>query len=87
MIKQIVILLFIIAILFITIDLGWTYNQCPEPKIIYKFIPRTFAENEENPIPLDDIFKKMFSEPTPWIGSFGIDSKKKKINDMYISQS
>jgi hypothetical protein len=83
----IIIILLIIGVLFVTIDLGWTYNSCPDPQVIYKFVPRTFAENQDNPIPLDDILGKMFTEPTPWVAQFNKNIKIKKINDEFVSQS
>lgn len=86
MIKVVILIILVIGLLLITLDLGWTYNSCPEQQIIYKFIPRSFSENQDNPVPLDDLFGKMFSDATPWIASFNTNILPKKINDLFISQ-
>ena len=52
-------IIFIIGLLFVIINLVKTYNPCPAPKVIYRYVPRTFIEEQENPVPLDDIFYAM----------------------------
>ena len=86
MLNGILIIILITAILFVTIDVTKTYNSSPPPQTIYKFIPRSFAENQANPVPLDAIFGKMFNNATPWVASFGKDIKQHKINDFFVSQ-
>ena len=36
----------------------------------YKFIPRSFKEEQDNPVPLMDIYYKLFNYSSPWIRSF-----------------
>jgi hypothetical protein len=83
-------IIFIIGLLFVIINLVKTYNPCEPPKIIYKYVPRTFIEEQENPVPLDDIFYSMFNDPTPWVASVDIERRKNDIgenlNRYYISQ-
>lgn len=66
------------------------YNKCPPVKHIWSYVPRTFIEEQENPVPLDDIFYDMFNNPTPWVASVDIERKKNDIgqnlNRYYISQ-
>lgn len=69
--------LFIIGIIFIVIDVVKSYYKCPPEKIIYRFVPRTFEEEQNYPIPLDTIFNKMFDLPSPWVNSFDIHKTKK----------
>lgn len=38
-----------------------------QPRVEYKFIPRTFKEEQENPVRVSDVFSGMFSEPSPWV--------------------
>ena len=40
--------------------------KCPPPKVIYKYVPRTFKEEQENPTQATDIFSKMFKQPSSW---------------------
>jgi hypothetical protein len=88
--KVIMQILFCIGLLMITIDLVKTYNRSPPPKTVYRYVPRTFVEEQENPVPLDDIFYEMFNNPTPWVASVDVERKKNDIgenlNRYYISQ-
>ena len=83
-------LLFIIGIILIIVDLAKTYNKCPPEKTVYRYIPRTFIEEQENPVPLDDIFYDMFNNPTPWVASVDVQRRKsdiaENINKYYLTQ-
>jgi len=59
-----------------------------KPRVIYRYIPRTFIEEQEDPIPVTDIFETMFSQPTPWVDSIRTYDRKKqeKINKYFVSQ-
>jgi len=82
--------IFIICVILLIISLVKAYNQCPPPKIIYRYIPRTFIEEQENPVPLDDIFYDLFQMPSPWVASVDVERRKNDIgenlNRYYISQ-
>jgi hypothetical protein len=60
-----------------------------EPKIIYKYIPRTLEEEETQPIYVSQIFKTMFTQPSVWINSIEDDyfRKQEDINKYFISQA
>lgn len=64
--------LFIIGVIFIVIDIVKSYYRCPPEKTIYKFVPRTFEEEQNYPVPVERIFDKMFDLPSPWVHSFDI---------------
>jgi len=69
-------LLLLIIIIIIILSLGeiirlLTLNTCPKPYIEYRYVPRTFKEEQEK-VPLEDIFNKLFSYPSPWMISRGI---------------
>lgn len=34
-------------------------TQCPE-KIVYRYVPRTYAEELQNPVPMDELYAQMF---------------------------
>jgi hypothetical protein len=57
-------------------------------KVIYKYIPRTLAEDEESPIYVSEIFKSMFTQPSVWIDSINENSLRKTndINKYFVSQ-
>jgi hypothetical protein len=60
-----------------------------EPQVIYKYIPRTLEEEEEQPIYVSQIFKTMFTQPSVWINSIQDDyfRKQEDINKYFISQA
>ncbi len=88
MYKNILILLIVLGVIFIIIDLVKTETVCPPNKIIYRYIPRTFDEEQNAPAFVTDIFKTMFTQPSPWINS--VDSiyyrHKEDVNKFFISQ-
>jgi hypothetical protein len=60
--------LIIIFIGAILIAVGYQKTKCQcENNIEYKFIPRTFKEEQEYPVKPGEIFKTMFEQPSPWI--------------------
>jgi hypothetical protein len=83
-------IIFCIGLILIIIDLTRIYNACPAPKTIYRYVPRTFIEEQENPVPMDDIFYDMFNNPTPWVASVDTERKKNDIgenlNRYYLTQ-
>ncbi len=70
------------------------YQEIPPPKIdeepnvVYRYIPRTFEEEQWDPISVTDIFQTMFSQPSPWVGSIrNYDRRKQeKINKYFVNQ-
>jgi len=46
-----------------------TENLNTDPKIIYKYLPRTLEEEENEPVFASQIFKTMFTQPSVWIDS------------------
>lgn len=60
--------------------------DCPEKQIEYRFVPRTFKEEQENPVRPTDIFQDLFNKPSPWVLTFGENSSN-FINRRYISQA
>ncbi len=81
MIKLIIIAILFVGMLLVSISIANSYNACPAPSVVYKFIPRSFAENQDNPVPLDDILGKMFTEPSPWVAQFNSNYKLKGIRE------
>lgn len=88
MYRNILIIIIFIGILFVVIDLVRTETVCPQNKIIYRFIPRTLDEELDSPAYVTDIFRTMFSQPSPWIND--IDNmllrKREDIDQFFISQ-
>jgi len=88
MTKNLIIILIFIGIVLIAIGLTKATQQLPQQQIIYRYIPRSFEEEQEDPVMVSDIFRTMFSLPDPWIGSINdLDTRKKEaVNKYWISQ-
>ena len=85
-----IILFFIfLGILLITIGIMLNNNKCPPEKIIYRYIPRTFDEEQDEPVYVSDIFKGMFKNQDAWVrSSVSYDTRKMEdINKYFISQA
>ena len=88
--KIIILLILFLGIIFIAIDITKIKANLTtkKPKVIYRYIPRTFEEEQEDPIPVSDVFATMFSQPSPWIGSIRTYNRRKQesINKYFVSQ-
>jgi hypothetical protein len=69
--KSVVLLIIFLGILFVVVEVVRINAGLTEkpPKIIYRYIPKTFEEEQIDPIPVSDIFETMFSQPSPWVAS------------------
>ena len=81
-IKTIITIITIFGILLVIIDLARMTKTCPPDKVIYRFVPRTFKEEQETPISIKDIFGDMFDNPSPWIGSINLKPYIRKLGDV-----
>jgi hypothetical protein len=77
-IKNLFVILIFIGFVMLIIDYvkKSTYNKCPKNKIIYKYIPRSFKDQQEDPVMISEIFDELFSQPTPWISSIGAKNQR-----------
>ncbi len=57
----------LIGIIIILVAVIIDKKQTHEKQIIYRYIPRTFEEEQKEPVYPSDIFEVMFSQPSPWI--------------------
>lgn len=89
MILGIILLLCVMsAIISITVTIIKLNTNPPKTKIIYRYMPRTFEEEQNNQPLVSDIFKTMFTDQTPWVNSvMSYDERKQEaINKYYVSQ-
>jgi hypothetical protein len=66
-IKGFFIIILIVGIVLLCLYFLNSKMDKTQPKIIYKYIPRTLQEEEESPIYVSEIFKTMFSQKSTWI--------------------
>jgi hypothetical protein len=75
-----------IGLIFVTINLTIMYKECPEEKIVYRYIPRTFEEEQSEPVPPSEIYYDLFNNPSPWVSSFAVPRRKlQNVNKFNIS--
>lgn len=86
--KMGILVVIFIGILLITINIVNNRKKCEKPKVEYRYIPRTFDEEQAEPVYVSDIFKTMFSQQSPWIFSVqDYDNKKQEaVNKFFINQ-
>ena len=76
--QQIIIISLIIGVICIII--GIIKTKKTNKKIIYRYIPRTFEEEQAEPVFASDIFKAINTLKTPWIYSVAnIDQPKTEV--------
>lgn len=88
MFKGLLLLFLFIGIILVIIELYNSKDKEIVEKIIYRYIPRTFEEEQNEPVYPSDIFNAMFTQPSTWIGeTTDLDTRKKEsINRFFISQ-
>ena len=86
--KKILLTIIFIGVIILTIGLTLQFQKCPEKQTIYKYIPRTFEMEQNDPVYASDIFKKMFVNSDVWVASINeYDTKKnEEINKYFISR-
>ncbi len=64
--RVLVLFLMFLGTIFITIGYMKTHMKCPPPLIKFKYIPKTFEEEQTDSVPIKSIYGKLFSESSPW---------------------
>ena len=70
MITGIINLIFVVAIICIAVGVTKAEQLSHPPKEIIRYIPRSLEEEMKEPVKAEEIFKSMFEQQVPWIGSF-----------------
>lgn len=88
MLKNLLLLLLLVGIILVIVELVRSQKTETVEKIIYRYIPRTFDEEQNEPVYPSDIFNAMFTQPSTWIGeTTDLDTRKREsINRFFISQ-
>jgi len=87
--KGVLIIFLIFGIILVIIELVRVDTQCARQKVIYRYLPRTFEEQQDSPVPVSSIFRTMFEQESPWIRNMGAYdyAKREQVNNFFISQS
>ena len=67
--KSIILFLFVVGLVMVVSGYHKQNQEIPPPKVVYKYIPKTFEEEQNNPIKVSQFFSDMFEKPTPWHNS------------------
>lgn len=87
--KNLITITALIGFILILINLFFNQsNSCPPREIIYRYIPKTFEDEQNEPVYPSDIFKNMFTQQSPWIRSVEASDVRRSeaINKYFISQ-
>jgi hypothetical protein len=88
--KAIIYIILFCGILCMSVEITKIYTEViqKEPESIYRYIPRTFEEEQADPVTVSEIFETMFSQSSPWLGSIKTyDTRKQEsINKYFVSQ-
>ena len=87
--KSLVMLLLFAGILMVTVGYVNQLQTCPPPKVEYRYVPRTFEQEQNNPVKVSQLFNDMFEEPSVWVSGFKYSGKAPKntaINRYFITQ-
>ena len=82
--KSFVLILFIIGLIFIAVGYTENYKNCPSPKIEYRFIPRSFYEEQISSTNLKSLYSDIFNEPSTW-SAYPFSNKQDIFNDKNYS--
>lgn len=88
--KTVLLILLFLGILCIVIGLmNAKHNRACKQQIIYRYIPRSFEQDQNEPIYVSDIFYAMFNSESPWVRSLNEHDQKRseELNKYFISQS
>jgi hypothetical protein len=64
--RTIIFTFFIVAIIFIVIGYFENYKDCPLPKIEYRYVPRSFYEEQVSGMNLKNLYSDIFNDPEIW---------------------
>jgi hypothetical protein len=69
--KSLVFLFMLIGFVFVVIGFVKTNQQCPPPIVQFRYIPKTFNEEQNVQVPVTAVFGKMFNDASPWQETVG----------------
>ena len=87
--KSIIVMLTVIGVIGLIIGYINQIKTCPPPRVEYRYIPRSFEDDQNDPVKITQLFKNMFEQPTPWLMGTRLGYIKPnifKINRFNISQ-
>jgi len=87
--KSIIVLLLFVGVIFLVIGYINQIKQCPPAKVEYRYIPRSFEDEQNDPVKPSHLFRNMFENPSPWLAGYRLGYIRPniyQINRFNISQ-
>lgn len=82
LIQNLSVLVFISGIILLVYYINKTKMKCPPNKIKYKYLPRSFEQEQEDLPRPSNVFSEMFKLPSTWIGYSEINQEKEDNSDI-----
>ena len=67
--KSLIVFFILLGAIFIMS--GQNAYSCPPPRVEYRYIPRTFSQEQMDRVPILSTYGKLFTDTTPWEDSIG----------------
>lgn len=64
--KTILLLLMILGMILIVQSYSSQFQRCPLPQIEYRYIPRSFYDEQMNSVSVKSLYSDMFNEAETW---------------------
>lgn len=74
--KSLVLLLLVVGVCMIVIGYNKSNQICPANRVEFRYIPRTFEQEQEVPVPVLSVFGKMFQDEDAWMKTQGYASSQ-----------
>ena len=84
--KSIVLLLLLFGIIMIVMGYYREYSKCPNPIIEYRFIPRTFYDEQLSTPNLIKEFSSIFEDENVWLKDRNIKTPVKGSNENFYTK-
>lgn len=64
-VKSLSFFLLFAGLVFVIVGYMRSEDKCPPPRVEFRYVPRTFEQEQNNPPPVLSVFGKMFSDRDP----------------------
>ena len=87
--KFLILTLLFVGFVFIVVGYINSHQKCSKPMIEYRYVPRSPAEDAEEPVSVTSIFANMFHEPSPWLRNLlpppSLRNTQTSVNKFFLS--
>lgn len=80
--KSLVILILVIGICMVVIGYNKSNQSCPANRVEFRYIPRTFEQEQEVPVPVLSVYGKMFQDEDAWMINQGYAASQKTASNI-----